>query len=75
MYIAPVFFFKPDICVCVRECACVCVCVCVHTIFTDFIPKATSLCDSFGGLVVCVLASGSRVRGFEPGRSCWIFSV
>jgi hypothetical protein len=31
--------------------------------------------DGFGGLVVCVLASGSRVRGFEPGRSRWIFSV
>jgi hypothetical protein len=28
--------------------------------------------DGFGGLVVCVLASGSRVRGFEPGRSRWI---
>jgi hypothetical protein len=22
--------------------------------------------DGFGGLVVCVLASGSRVRGFDP---------
>jgi hypothetical protein len=33
------------------------------------------LIDGFGGLVVCVLASGSRVRGFEPGRSRWIFSV
>jgi hypothetical protein len=31
--------------------------------------------DGFGGLVVWVLASGSRVRGFEPGRSRWIFSV
>jgi hypothetical protein len=29
--------------------------------------------DGFGGLVVCVLASSSRVRGFEPGRSRWIF--
>jgi hypothetical protein len=25
--------------------------------------------DGFGGLVVSVLASGSRVRGFEPSRS------
>jgi hypothetical protein len=31
--------------------------------------------DGFGGLVVRVLASGSRVRGFKPGRSRWIFSV
>jgi hypothetical protein len=31
--------------------------------------------SGFGGLVVCVLASGSRVRGFEPGRSRLIFSV
>jgi hypothetical protein len=30
--------------------------------------------DSFSGLVVSMLASGSRVRGFEPDRSCWIFS-
>jgi hypothetical protein len=31
--------------------------------------------DGFGGLVVCVLASSSRIRGFKPGRSRWIFSV
>jgi hypothetical protein len=30
--------------------------------------------DGFGGLVVSMLASGSRVRGFEPDRSRWIFS-
>jgi hypothetical protein len=29
--------------------------------------------DGFCGPVVCMLASGSRVRGFKPGRSCWIF--
>jgi hypothetical protein len=29
--------------------------------------------DGFGGLVVSMLASGSRVRGFKPGRSRWIF--
>jgi hypothetical protein len=28
----------------------------------------------FGGLVVSMLASGSRVHGFEPDRSRWIFS-
>jgi hypothetical protein len=31
--------------------------------------------SGFGGLVVSVLASGSRVRVFEPGRSRRIFSV
>ena len=31
--------------------------------------------SGFGGLVVSMLASGSRVRGFEPGRSRWIFRV
>jgi hypothetical protein len=29
----------------------------------------------FGGLVVSMLASGTRVCGFKPGRSRWIFSV
>jgi hypothetical protein len=29
--------------------------------------------DGFGGLVVRMLASGSRVRGFKPGRNRWIF--
>jgi hypothetical protein len=30
--------------------------------------------NGFGGLVVSMLASGSRVRGIEPDRSRWIFS-
>ena len=29
--------------------------------------------DGFGGLVVSMLASGTRVRGSKPGRSRWIF--
>ena len=29
--------------------------------------------DGFGGLVVSLLATGTRVRGFKPGRSRWIF--
>jgi hypothetical protein len=39
------------------------------------VPKgqAYSSPDGFGGLVVRMLASGSRVRGFKPGRSRWIF--
>jgi hypothetical protein len=31
--------------------------------------------SGFGGLVVSMLASGTRVRWFKPGRSRWIFSV
>jgi hypothetical protein len=31
------------------------------------------LLDGFGGLVVRMLASGSRARGLKPGRSRWIF--
>ena len=27
-----------------------------------------------GGPVVIILASGSEVRGFDPGRGPWIFS-
>jgi hypothetical protein len=30
--------------------------------------------DGFSGLVVSMLAPGTRVRGFNPGRSLWIFS-
>jgi hypothetical protein len=30
--------------------------------------------DGFGGLVVSMLASGSRDHGFDPDRSRWIFS-
>ena len=33
------------------------------TIFATF--------DGFGGLVVSILATGTRVRGFKPGRSRW----
>ena len=30
--------------------------------------------DVFGGLVVSMLASGTQVCGFKPGRSRWIFT-
>ena len=30
--------------------------------------------DGFGGLVVNILASGTQIRGFNPGRSRWIFT-
>jgi hypothetical protein len=35
--------------------------------------RVTVNTDGFGGKVVSMLASGSRVRGFEPDRSRWIF--
>ena len=31
------------------------------------------LCIDHNGLVVSMLASGTRVCGFKPSRSCWIF--
>ena len=31
--------------------------------------------DGFGGLMVSMLASGTQVCGFKPGRSRWIFTV
>ena len=30
--------------------------------------------EGFGGLVVSMLASGTQVCGFKPGRSRWIFT-
>ena len=35
--------------------------------------KLHAVLDGFGGLVVSILATGTRVRGFKPGRSRWIF--
>ena len=34
----------------------------------------TSRSDGFGGLVVSMLASGTQVCGFKPGRSRWIYT-
>jgi hypothetical protein len=31
------------------------------------------LCVDIGGLVVSVLATGPKVRGFDPNRGRWIF--
>ena len=39
---------------------------------TTFIKQNYS---GFGVLVVSMLASGTRVRGFEPGRSRWTFRM
>ena len=36
-------------------------------------PSLHSNIDGFDGLVVSILATGTRVRGFKPGRSLWIF--
>ena len=33
-----------------------------------------TMLDGFGGLVVRMLASGTQVCGFKPGRSRWIFT-
>jgi hypothetical protein len=50
-----------------------------HGDWRKFIVQGTELgtntkINGFGGLVVSMLASGSRVRGFDPDRSRWIFS-
>ena len=33
----------------------------------------TRIKDGFGDLVVSILATGTRVRGFKPGQNRWIF--
>ena len=33
-----------------------------------------STCDGFGGLVFSMLASGTQVYVFKPGRTRWIFT-
>ena len=56
----------------------VCASVCRQPYFsahkTGTLVRLTSHKDGFGGLVVSMLASGIRVRGFKPGRSRWDFS-
>ena len=42
------------------------------TIFYQFYNIFPFL-DGFGGLVVSIMATGTQVRGFKPGRSRWIF--
>ena len=39
-----------------------------------FEKKVIESKDGFGGLVVSMLASGTQVCGFKPGRSRWIFT-
>ena len=34
-----------------------------------YYTRFTATLDDFGGLVVSILATGTRVRGFKPGRS------
>jgi len=37
--------------------------------------EVKEIVDGFDGLMVSMLVSGTRVRGFKPGRSRWIFRV
>ena len=39
---------------------------------TDLFRVPVSL-DGFGGLVVSILTTGTRLHGFKPGRNRWIF--
>ena len=43
----------------------------IHKRMVRLLPQ---LKDGFGGLVVSMLAFGTQVRGFKPGRSRWIFT-
>ena len=43
-------------------------CVCYYLLYL------TIYVDGFGGLMVSMLASGTQVCGFKPGRSRWIFT-
>ena len=57
------------------------VCIYTTTIRTQLSPTLkcvasvlhTKRRDGFGILVVSILAIGTRVRGFKPGRRRWIF--
>jgi hypothetical protein len=40
--------------------------------FTDA-PTYSLVCIMVGGLVVSVLSTGPKVRGFDPDRGRWIF--
>ena len=44
---------------------------CPHGVASDIFDYL----DGFGGLVVSILATGTRDRGFKPGQSRWIFRV
>jgi hypothetical protein len=41
--------------------------------WTDKILPPTFIFVALGGLVVSVLATGPKVRGFDPDRGRWIF--
>ena len=46
-----------------------------HVIFRKFTTDTLlGFIDGFGGLVDSMLASGTQVCGFKPGRSRWIFT-
>jgi hypothetical protein len=42
---------------------------------THLIDNEHSHLVALGGIVVSVLATGSKVRGFKPGRGRWILRV
>jgi hypothetical protein len=41
----------------------------IYVLFKDTVRRLVDL----GGLVVSVLATGPKVRGFDPDRGRWIF--
>ena len=54
---------------------CKCVLYCCHRVSTQLqLINIPYHIEGFGGLVVNMLASGTQVCGFKPGRSRWIFT-
>ena len=51
----------------------ICVLLMLYNLTSPLHYEVTHLIDGFGGLVVSMLASGTQVCGFKPGRSRWIF--
>jgi hypothetical protein len=47
-----------------------CVCIYIYILLVDIIRYV-----ALGGLVLSVLATGPKVRGFKPGRGRWILRV
>jgi hypothetical protein len=54
----------------------------VYTVFSSWILQqlirlryVRKHCVALGGVVVSVLATGPKVRGFKPGRGRWILRV
>jgi hypothetical protein len=46
-----------------------------NSVFIYFLSSFSHIFVALGGLVLSVLATGPKVRGFKPGRGRWIVRV